>query len=108
MRQPTASARERGKAAIRNGQPRKAPKQKEKEETEVIDTPLQPPFGRRVIFLWSTGGLLFPGCYLASKLINSGRNRIGVALIITCYVLFACGLALIVLSGFTWSWGWWL
>jgi len=68
----------------------------------------EPPFGRRVIFLWSTGGLLFPGCYFGSKLIDSGRNKIGIALIVGCYGLFAWGLALIVLSGFSWSWGWWL
>ena len=24
------------------------------------------------------------------------------------FSLFACGLTLIVLSGFRWSWGWWL
>jgi len=68
--------------------------------------PLKPPVGRRVVFPWSTIGLLFPGFYFGCKLVDCGRNRIGIALIVGCYGLFALGLTLIVLSRFSWSRRW--
>ncbi len=71
-------------------------------------TPLRPPVGRRVIFLYSTIGLLFPGCYFGSKLLDRGRNLVGSVLVAGCFALFAIGLSLIVLCGFPWSWTWWL
>lgn len=68
----------------------------------------RPPIGRRVIVLWGSSLLLFPGCYFGSKFVDSGRNRVGIATIVGSFILFALGLALIVLSVFGWSWGWWL
>jgi molybdopterin converting factor subunit 1 len=62
--------------------------------------PLQPPVGRRILFLWGSIALLFPSCYLGSKFIDGGKKGIGNTLVFSSYSLFGAGLALIVLSGF--------
>src|SRR6202044_2032310 len=54
--------------------------------------PLKPPVGRRFIFVWSAGLLLFPGCYFGSKLIDRGRNVVGSILVVGCFCAFAGGL----------------
>jgi hypothetical protein len=93
-----------------HGPPLEKPESGNGKSSECGDdsAPLEPPTGRRVIFVLCGGLLLFPGCYFGGKFIDCGRRRVGFALIVGCYCVFACGLALIVLSGFPGTWGWWL
>lgn len=69
-------------------------------------TPNHPPIGRRVVVLFGSLALYFPSCYFSSKFIDRGYKKVGVAIIWGCFGLLACALALMVLNGFTWTWGW--
>lgn len=67
-----------------------------------------PPIYRRFWCALVSGLLLIPGCYYGTALVDAGRKRLGRLLIGVCFGLFWSSLGLIWVSGFAWSWGWWL
>ncbi|MGA2714417.1 MAG: hypothetical protein ABSG41_15015 [Bryobacteraceae bacterium] len=69
------------------------------------DSPL---INRRFLFTLFAGILLIPACEFGGDLISEGLNIYGRLLIIGGFGLFWGGLALIFLSGFRWTLGWWL
>lgn len=84
------------------------PRQNASEYRNQNGIPDGPPFSRRFIFVWSSGLLLILACYFGGKLIDGGRQISASLLIVTCLLLLWFGLFLICVSGFSWSWGWWL
>ena len=68
----------------------------------------KPPFGRRFVFAFSSEIALIPACYFGSRFRARGRNGLGTTLIAASFGVFSAALALIVMTGFSWSWGWWL
>ena len=70
--------------------------------------PNQPPIVRRFTFVVLSGGLLIVCCYCRDSCIRRRRKWLGRLLIGSGFLLYWASLALIVLSGFRWSWGWWL
>jgi hypothetical protein len=67
-----------------------------------------PPINRRFSFALIAGVLLIPACKFGGDLIRKGRNIYGRLLIGGAFGLFWTGLILIFLSGFRWTWRWWL
>jgi hypothetical protein len=84
------------------------PRDDDRSYSRENDAPDSPPFGRRVALLWGSTVLLLPFCYFGGKFIDRHRKRLGNLLVFVGFVLFSCGLCLIVLTCFRWSWGWWL
>ncbi len=67
------------------------------------------PIRNRGIFCLVCLALLFPAAYYGESLVNgNGRRWLGWILIWTTLCLFWCSLALLCLSNYSWSWGWWL
>ena len=63
---------------------------------------------RRGVFALCIGLFLIPGCYFGGKFIDAGRKTVGRIVVGCCFALFWGSLILLCLSGFPWSWGWWL
>jgi len=67
-----------------------------------------PPINRRFWLTLGAGVLLIPACEFGSYLVRKGRNVYGRLLIGSGFGLFWGCLLILFLSGFRWSWGWWL
>jgi hypothetical protein len=69
-------------------------------ESRYTSAGLDPPSGRRFVFMWSSAALLFPCCYFGSKFIDSGRKDVVNTLVVGGFVFFGLGLGIFVLTDF--------
>jgi hypothetical protein len=74
----------------------------------LTSIPDSPPIFRRELLIISSGLLLLYACYFGSKLIDCGQKALGRTFLSVGFGLFWASLVLGFLSGFTWTWGWWL
>jgi hypothetical protein len=52
--------------------------------------------------------VVLPACWWGIGLIRSGRRFLGITILVLDYGFFCGSIALVALTQFSWTWGWWI